>query len=99
MGRSRLEKFKDYRNSILTEDAPVLETTKSEKNPKNSNQKSQTTSTLPMDQVMQALDQNENDEVFLKANRRKKRILYTVLIILGVAVVAAIVVIGIILFE
>lgn len=99
MGRSRLEKFKDYRNSILTEDVPVLETTKSEKNPKNSNQKSQTTSTLPMDQVMQALDQNENDEVFLKANRRKKRILYTILIILGVAVVAAIVVIGIILFK
>ena len=99
MGRSRLEKFKDYRNSILTEDAPVLETTKSEKNPKNSNQKSQTTSTLPMDQVMQALDDNDKDVVFLKEKRRKKRILYAVLIVLAVAVVAAIVVVGIILFR
>ncbi len=99
MGKSRIEKYKDYRNSILTEDAPVLETPTFHKNDQPSSVKVQTTSTLPMDQVMQALDENGNDVAFLKQNRKKKIILYTVLTIFAVALVAAIVVVGIILFK
>lgn len=99
MGKSRIEKYKDYRNSILIEDAPILETPTFHKNDQTSSVKIQTTSTLPMDQVMQALDENGNDVAFLKQNRKKKIILYTLLTVLAVAVVSAIVVIGIILFK
>ena len=44
-------------------------------------------------------DENGNDVAFLKKNRKKKIILYTLLTVLAVAVVSAIVVIGIILFK
>ena len=99
MGKSRLEKYKDYRNSILTEDAPVLETPKFHKDNKSSGVKMQTTSTLPMDQVMQALDENNNEVVFLRKNRKRKIILYSILIGIAVLIVATIVIVGIILFK
>lgn len=100
MGESRIEKYKEYRNSITSDGAPVLETPKLNKNTSTYKEdKRLSTSTLPMDQVIQGLQQENDEVVFLRKRKRKQIILYTLAIIFGLAVIAAIVVIGILLFR
>ena len=98
MGISRVQKFKEYRNSMIKEDCPVLETPeKEEKAVTNSNRN--TTSTLPMDQVIDSLNNEPSEDVFLKKEKRK-RVLRIVLIASGLTVLAvAIVIFGIIVWS
>ena len=95
MEQSRLEKYKEYRNSIVSEDAPVLESL----DYSNAEDPKETTSTLPIKEVMQNMYNEDQEVVFLQAQRRKKIILYSVLITFGVLLIAAIVVVGILLFK
>ena len=84
--QSRVEKYKDYRNSMISEDAPVLETPKLSKDrPSNEKEASLTTSTLPIDQVMQTMREDDQEAILLK-KRRNLRILKYVLIGLGIAI-------------
>lgn len=93
MGTSRIQKFKDYRNSLIKEDVPTFETPETEKDDKQSNIY-ETTSTLPMDQVISALNEDDSEAVFIKKAKRRKILIYS-LTILGIAVVIA----GIVIFA
>lgn len=96
MGQTRLEKYKDYRSSIITEDAPSIDGD----NISHDNGKSfQSTSTLPMDQVIQTLNEDNAEMESLRKIRKKKIIKYSILISLAIIVVAAIIIVGIILFK
>lgn len=95
MEQSRLEKYKDYRNSIVSEDAPVLETPDYSK----ADDPKETTSTLPIKEVMQNMYNEDQEVVFLQSQRKKKVIIYSILIALAVLLIAAIVVVGILLFK
>ncbi len=98
--QSRVEKYKDYRNSMISEDAPVLETPKLSKDrPSNDQEASLTTSTLPIDQVMQTMREDDQEAILLK-KRRNLRILKYVLIGLGVALaITGIIFLGIYLWR
>ena len=99
MAETRIEKYKDYRNSILTENAPSLETPKANKSNKGEDNSLKITSTLPMDEVMQALG-NQNDEVvYLRKHHRRKVIFVSLMSVLGVLLLAAIIVVGILLWR
>ncbi len=100
MAESRIEKYKEYRNSILSESAPSLQTPKYSKgNKKEEDGSIKITSTLPMDEVMQALGNEDQEVVFLRKHHRRKVVFITVAAILGVILVAAIVVVGILLWR
>ena len=100
MAETRIEKYKEYRRSILNENAPSLESPKNSKNNKNNDDNSlKNTSTLPMDEVMQVLDFESDEVVFLRKHHRRKIIFITVISILSVILLAAIIVVGILLWR
>ena len=100
MAETRIEKYKEYRNSILTEDAPSLHTsTKSSSGQKSDDNSLKITSTLPMDEVMQALDNQDDELVFLRKHHRRKVISIVLASVFGVLLLAAIIVVGILLWR
>ena len=68
MGISRVQKFKEYRNSLIKEEAPDLKTPKSASKELKIESKEEydTTSTLPMDQVMENMGNDGSEEAFYK---------------------------------
>ena len=98
MENSRVQKYKEYRSSMIKEDSPVLETNPIENSEERSANRN-TTSTLPMDQVIDSLKNEEDVEAFDKKEKRR-RILIISLIVAGLVVLtAAIIVIGILLWR
>ena len=99
MAISRVQKFKDYRNSLIKEEAPNLETPKSSANNEIEIIGEDTTSTLPMDQVIKSIHENEQEEAIAR-RRRNRNILKYVLIGLGALIlIAGIVIFGIIVWS
>ena len=99
MAISRVQKFKEYRNSLIKEETPHLETPKSSSKTKDDNRPTDTTSTLPMEDVIQQLN---NEEVVDSYAKKQKilRIVRLVAIIAGVCiVVAGIIVFGILVWR
>lgn len=101
MEETRVSKYKEYRDSMIKENSIPLDT------PKKSNSSKSTidineharTSTIPLDQVMDSLNEDEKQEAFLK-KRRLKKTLKIALIVGIVAVVAAVLIIfGVIVFR
>lgn len=82
MEQSRLEKYKEYRNSAIKDDAPLADLTFASEGISVSEKPSfRTTSTLPIDEVMKKIDENSKDVVFLRKQKTKfiLKILFTVL--------------------
>ena len=101
MGISRVQKFKEYRNSLIKEEAPDLKIPKSASKEIKIESKDDydTTSTLPMDQVMENMEADSYDEAVYK-KRRNQTILKYVLIGVGAAIVIAVlVIVGILLWR
>jgi len=100
MAETRIEKYKEYRNSILSEDTPSLKEVKisSEGETKGDNSL-KITSTLPMDEVMMALGNQDDEVVYLRKHHRRKVIFCSVGSALGVLLVAAIIIVGILLWR
>ena len=94
MAISRVQKFKNYRNSLIKEETPVLETPKSSPKSECTASEKQTTSTLPMDQVIKSLNEEDTEAVFSKKRKRDRLIL--ILVLSGVA---ALLIAGIIVFA
>ena len=95
MGTSRIQKFKEYRNSLIKEGSAVIEEEKSQDN----HSQFETTSTLPMDQVIEALEEDHDDVDYVKKARRRTILKY-VLIGLGLAlVIAGIIVFAVLVFK
>lgn len=97
---TRVQKYKNYRNSLIKEDAPVLETTISNSNINNKDKKFETTtSTLPLDEVISAASEEKEEDVFIK-RRKRNRFIKTALLVFGILVIVSLIVIlGICLFK
>ena len=94
MAISRVQKFKDYRNSLIKEETPTLETPKSEPVNDNDDDRAMTTSTLPMDQVIKSVNKIDQEEAFARIKRRE-----TIIAICIIAGLATLVIAGIIVFA
>ncbi len=99
MGISRIQKFKDYRNSLIKEEAPVLETPKSSPESEYKTSQKETTSTLPMDQVIKTLQNEEDEAVFLRKAKRNRILFIAMIVTLSLIIVAGIVVFGILVWR
>ena len=99
MGISRVQKFKDYRNSLIKEETPTLETPKLEPKSETQTIRKETTSTLPMDEVIQSLQNDEEEAVFLKQMKRKKFIFVASLCGIAALLIAGIVVFAILVWR
>lgn len=96
MGTSRVDKYSNYRNSLIKEGAQVL-TTSSKSHPRTETLGA--TTTLPLDQVIETIDE-ENDEInFYKKQLRKKYLTITILSIVSVVLIAVIAIVAIVLFR
>lgn len=95
---SRVEKYKDYRKSLIKEEAPSLETL--EINNKTTEQENKDlTSTLPIDQVINNMNDDEVENIYVKKQRRNF-ILKIALIVLGALIlIGGIIVFGIIVWR
>ena len=100
MADSRLEKYKEYRDSSIKDDTPTMDLSKATEEVLNPRKTSlRTTSTLPIDEVMKKIDENSKDLVFL-SKQKTRHILKILFTVLGVAIIiAAIVIIGILLWR
>ena len=98
MGISRVQKFKDYRNSLIKEDALVLETPENDNNSKHSSSTYETTSTLPISQVMDALNEDESEAAFIKKAKQRKILAISLTIVGLLALTAGIIVFAILVF-
>ena len=99
MAISRVQKFKEYRNSLIKEEAPNLETPKSSANNEIEIIGEDTTSTLPMDEVIKSINENEEEAAIAKRHKRNTILKWTLIIAGIVIVVAAIVIFGIIVWS
>ena len=99
MGVSRVQKFKDYRNSLIKAEAPVLETPKSSPKTETKVSQKETTSTLPMDQVIETLQNEETEAIFLKKAKRNKILFIVAIATLSLIIVAGIIVFGILVWR
>ena len=99
MGISRVQKFKDYRNSLIKAEAPVLETPKSSPKTETKVSQKETTSTLPMDQVIETLQNEETEAIFLKKAKRNKILFIVAIATLSLIIVAGIIVFGILVWR
>lgn len=72
MEETRVNKYKEYRRSLLKGDTEILKTDSSVSQEKQNKQVLETTSTLPLDQVMDKIEQDEEQVAFLKKTKQKK---------------------------
>ena len=93
MAQSRIERFKEYRNSIIKEGSVTFDESNEQDIPIES-EDFDTTSTLPMDEVMKNVNDNEREAIFIN-QQKKKKILRIVLTVTGLVVLTA----GIIIFA
>ena len=93
MAQSRIERFKEYRNSIIKEGSVTFDESNEQDVPIES-EDFDTTSTLPMDEVIKNVNDNEREAVFIN-QQKKKKILRIVLTVTGLVVLTA----GIIIFA
>ena len=97
MAISRVQKFKEYRNSLIKEEAPDFEIPKSSSPEETILEEKDATSTLPIDQVMDAINEDV-DEEFLRRQKKRKIFLIS-LISLGILLlIAGIVVFAVLVF-
>ena len=99
MAISRVQKFKNYRNSLIKEETPVLETPKSSPKSEYTASEKQTTSTLPMDQVIKSLNEEDTEAVFSKKRKRDRLIMILVLSGVGALLIAGIIVFAILVWR
>ena len=93
MAQSRIERFKEYRNSIIKEGSVTFDESNEQDVPIES-EDFDTTSTLPMDEVIKNVSDDEREAVFV-SQQKKKKILRIILTVAGLVVLTA----GIIIFA
>ena len=100
MEETRVKKFKEYRDSMIKEDAISIETVKnSETTHARRSAESATTSALPISQVMGALEDTNEEEAFLKKRKRQTILKIVIFSAIGIVVVGLLVMFGIIAFR
>lgn len=94
MEETRVAKYKKYRQSLTKDNSPVLETTKSNKKKVSPEKALNTTSTLPIDQVIDTIEEDKKQVAFLK-----KRAIKKILIISSFSFGAFLIVAGLVWFA
>lgn len=97
MGTSRVQKFKEYRDSLIKEGAPVLNTTQND-DIELSSSINETTSTLPLDEVISALEQENNEADFIKKAKKRRIISYAIFGGIVAVIIALIIVFAALVF-
>ena len=97
MGTSRFKKFKEYRDSLIKEGAPVLNTTQNDDIELGSSI-NETTSTLPLDEVISALEQENNESDFIKKAKKRRIISYAIFGGIVAVIIALIIVFAVLVF-
>jgi t-SNARE complex subunit (syntaxin) len=97
MGTSRVQKFKEYRDSLIKEGAPVLNTTQNDDIELGSSI-NETTSTLPLDEVISALEQENNEADFIKKAKKRRIISYAIFGGIVAVIIALIIVFAVLVF-
>ena len=90
MDETRVNRYKEYRQSFIKEGSIASDSENS-----TAIDLSATTSTLPMDQVINAVQEEQNREYALKKHKRNVNIKLLIEIVVAVIVVAGLVVLGI----
>lgn len=98
MALSRIERFKEYRNSLIKEDSTSIQ------KPVTTNKNVEvdtyeTTSTLPMDEVIESLKEDTRAEDFLKSEKKRKIYLIIIWSAVAVVLVAAIILFAILVWR
>lgn len=93
MAIPRIERFKEYRNSLIKEGSVTLKKPDDEEK-KVSSTNYETTSTLPIDEVIQNVSDEDREVIFV--NRERKRRILQIVIVAGIVTVL---VVGIIIFA
>jgi hypothetical protein len=98
MALSRIERFKEYRNSLIKEDSTSIQ------KPVTANKNVEvdtyeTTSTLPMDEVIESLKEDTRAEDFLKSEKKRKIYLIIIWSAVAVVLVAAIILFAILVWR
>ena len=93
MAIPRIERFKEYRNSLIKEGSVTLKKPDDEEK-KVSSTNDETTSTLPIDEVIQNVSDEDREVIFV--NRERKRRILQIVIVAGIVTVL---VVGIIIFA
>lgn len=93
MATSRVERFKDYRNSLIKEGS--VEAKSNDKNEKKvSSTNYETTSTLPIDEVIQNVSNEDREAIFIQKEKRRR-----ILQIVITAAIVTVLIAGIIIFA
>ena len=96
MEETRVEKYKKYRQSFVSEGSLVSP----KKEMKDmSSQRLITTSTLPLDQVLNSIAQNEREAAFLRRRKINRIMFITGVSIISISLIALLIVFGIIVFQ
>lgn len=99
MEETRVKKYKQYRDSMIKEDAISIETVKNSENSYSRNDiDAATTSALPISQVMGALEDGKEEEMFLRKKKKQQILKIIIFSTIGIVVVGLLVLFGIIAF-
>lgn len=92
---TRVEKYKEYRDSMIKEGAIDLDNADNQKalhDPNNS------TTALPLEQVMGVVESDQKELAYYKKKKIKKVLLILIPCLIGAAIVAGLIIFGIIVF-
>ena len=96
MKETRVNKYKDYRESLIKDGSVSFETPEKEKKePINTF----TTSTLPMDEVLKTLDNGNDEVVFSKKQHRKHILKISLYVGAAVVLIAGLIIFAIFAFK
>lgn len=93
MEETRVNKYKEYRRTLLKGDTEILKASAPVTPEKSNKQVFDTTSTLPIDQVMDKIEQNDEQVAFLKKAKQKKMLTIFLYVFLAVVACSALAVI------
>lgn len=99
MEETRITKFKKYRQSLTKDNSPILETTKSTKKKENTAKALNTTSTLPIDQVISTINEDKKQVAFLRKRTRKKILIISLLSFGAALIVAGLIWFAVVAFQ
>lgn len=93
---TRVEKYKEYRDSMIKEDAIALDSV--DANQTNLKDTNGTTTALPLEQVMGIVQQDQKELAYFKKKKIKKVLLILIPCLIGAAIIAGLIVFGFIVF-
>ncbi|MCF0107983.1 MAG: hypothetical protein HUJ59_03140 [Bacilli bacterium] len=93
---TRVDKYKEYRDSMIKEDAIALDSVDESKT--HLKESGSTTTALPLEQVMGIMQHDKQQVAYMRKKKAKKALLIAIPCLIGAIIVAALIIIGIKVF-